>query len=128
MDLVFNIQDSSPVVAENKDSIIIIRESDNLPNNRKTLDALIKAIKLTDDDYILHVLHEEQKPVIPLQSKKAILFGLGSQLSNIDLPDNQIVNFEQCHLISTQTLSELNANPKLKMALWESLQRLYLKK
>jgi len=118
--------------AGNKKILVVVKQSEAA---EKTLSDLLKAIKLDQAHDILTLTTSTDSPlaisklIAQHSMEKVLAFGFESaDLGfNINQAYNHIYQFADFKLLLSESIAELNADKNKKIALWKSLQELFLK-
>lgn len=128
MDLVFDIKKGFSEDNVASESLVLITKSDDQPNNREVLLALMKAIKLDDKNSEVKVIGPNSILQIPVGYRQILLFGYdeSQHLTNMDIKLNHVYHLEKSHLLCTFSLDQLREDTTKKKVLWGQLQKMYL--
>lgn len=103
--------------------LIFISNEDNLPQNQELLGKMLAACKLQEIDYQIAILEKKEailQVVNQLNPETLLLFGLtlNNEAFNIQKHLNKPFRFNNIKMLLSNSLTEINANPALKSALW----------
>ena len=111
--------------------LIIVREADLNPENRKTLSQMLNAIKYNLEDSCMITLADEQtlsiNPYIhQYDIKRAICFGLSPAVIGLQITATayRLIEMEELKLVFSHTIGDLNADKQKKIKLWNTIQAL----
>ncbi len=127
MDLVFDIKEGFQKKEKVNNTLVLIGELDNTPNNIKVLEALLSAIKLNKNSIDLVVYPEKSNLHLPGGYENVLVFGDQSQhFKNTNFSLNRIFRMESGNVLFTSSLTQLIEDKNKKLALWQQLQKMFL--
>jgi DNA polymerase III psi subunit len=115
--------------------LIVYENSTSSDNNHDFLKKVLQAVKLniSTDCYVLAVAENEKIALGPVlrqkEIKNVLIFGLGPEQvgMHVQLQRYQIATLETQKILLADDLSKIQTDEKLKRALWNGLQDLFLK-
>lgn len=136
-DQVYQLIDTDPndlnIMGQGKKKLLILALMENShESDLATIKKLVAAIKhdFESDLYFTWLQPKDKLSLsgLKLNYNRLLLFGVKPEDIglNINYQTNTIIKMEDLSLIATDSIIQLNANPKVKTALWEKLQVLFL--
>ncbi len=111
--------------------LILARNGDLTPENRKTLGQMLNAIKYNLEDSCMIILTESQSVTInpylhKHNIKRVICFGISPKDIGLQIAASAyaLIEMEELKLVFSHNLQALNADKQKKIKLWNAIQNL----